>query len=89
MRYSKWALLLFGAGALLGLVVVSANLSGLGRIASVAMAAGAALLPVAMIADWWSYRPWRTAKPKPRAKSPKRGVRTKSSPPRKRGSRVK
>jgi hypothetical protein len=89
MRYSKWAILLFGAGALLGLVVVSANLSGLGRIASPAMAAGAALLPVAMIADWWSYRPWRTAGPKPKAKSQKRGARAKSSPPRKRGARGK
>jgi hypothetical protein len=84
MRYSKWALLLFGAGALLGLVVVSANLSGLGRIASLAMAAGTILLPVALIADWWSYRPWRTAGPKPKAKSRKRRTAPAPRQPRKR-----
>ena len=52
MRYSKWALLLFGAGALLGLAVVSAGLPKLGRVASLAMAAGIVLLPVGFIADW-------------------------------------
>ena len=52
MRYSKWSLLLFGAGMVLGLAVVSARLSGLARVASLAMAGGIVLLPVAFVADW-------------------------------------
>jgi hypothetical protein len=68
MRYSKRALLIFGAGLLLGLIFVSAELSGLGGVASLAMAAGIVLLPVALVADWWSHRPWRTPKPKARAR---------------------
>ena len=51
MRYSKFALLLFGAGLLLGLAVVSAKLQGFGRVASLAMAAGIVLLPIAAVAD--------------------------------------
>jgi hypothetical protein len=66
MPYSKWALLTFGGGLLLGLVVVSAELPVLGWVASLAMAGGVALLPIALVADWWSRRPWRTPKPKPR-----------------------
>ena len=92
MRYSKRALLLFGAGLLLGLILVSANLDGIALVGSLAMATGLLLLPAALVADWWSHRPWR----KPPSKSRKRpaGRRqptaaTKSSPPRKRGSRSK
>jgi hypothetical protein len=71
MRYSKWALLLFGAGALLGLAVVSAGLPKLGRVASLAMAAGIVLLPVGFIADWRR----RTA-PKPtKRRAPAKGKR--------------
>jgi hypothetical protein len=86
MRSTRYALLLFGAGALLGLLLVSANLSGLGIVASALMAAALLFLPFALVVDWWSHRPW--LKP-----HPKRKVRTrsssgpKSSPPRKRGSR--
>ncbi len=57
MRYSKSALLLFGAGLVLGLAVVSANLPALARIASLAMAAGIVLLPVAIVADLRRTRP--------------------------------
>jgi hypothetical protein len=96
MRYSRWALLLFGAGLLLGLAIVSADLRGLahrvGWLSSLMMAAGVALLPPALVADWWSYRPWRKPAPKrkPRARSSRQPNRTrKSSPPRKRGSRSK
>ncbi len=91
MRYSRYALLIFGAGMLLGLAVVSADLSGLARIASATMAAGIALLPLAVIADLWRHKP----KPKVTAKSPKPrarrqpGRQPKSSPPRNRGSRRK
>ena len=59
MPYSKWALLTFGGGLLLGLVVVSADLPVLGWVASLAMAAGVALLPIGLVADWWSHRPWK------------------------------
>jgi hypothetical protein len=80
MRHTRHALLIFGAGALLGLVVVSANLSGLGRLASLAMAAGILLLPVAILADWWP----RGQKPKAKARSPKRRTAPKRPQPRKR-----
>jgi len=82
MRYSGWALLLFGAGGLSGLAVVSANLYGFGWVASAAMAAGIALLPVALVADWWAHRPWR--KPPRKRRVPARRKAPRSSPARKR-----
>ncbi len=86
MRYSGYALLVFGAGGLLGLALVSTNLTRLGWTASATMAAGIALLPVALVADWWSHRPWRKqpAKRRPRARQQRR---SKPSSPRRRGSR--
>jgi len=84
MHYSKRTLLLFGAGLLLGLVVVSANLGWLGRVASMWMFAGIALLPVALVADWWSHRPWRKPAAKPRTKSGKHGAASRRTQPRKR-----
>jgi Flp pilus assembly protein TadB len=51
MRYTKAALLLFGAGALLGLAVVVADLSGFERAASGVMALALLLLPIALLAD--------------------------------------
>ena len=90
LRYSKSALLLFGAGLVLGLAAVSAQLNGLGRVASVAMALGIAALPVAAVAD---LRRIARPKPRPRAKSPKRKSAPrragKPSAPRKRVSRGK
>jgi hypothetical protein len=87
MRYTKLALLIFGAGMLLGLAVVSANLSGLGRIASLTMAAGIMLVPVALIADLRRRQP----KPKPKARSSRTRGRTASStrrgPPKRRQPR--
>ena len=71
MRYSGWALLLFGAGGLLGLGLVSMNLAAIGWTASATMAAGLALLPVALVADWWSHRPWRKPARKRRARARK------------------
>ena len=90
MRYSGWALLLFGAGGVLGLVLVSTNLTSLGWTASATMAAGIVALPVTLVADWWSHRPWHkqpTARNRKRISRPK--ARSKSSPPRRRGPRSK
>ena len=81
MRYSKWALLVFGAGALLGLAVVSAGLPRLGRVASATMAAGIAALPVALVADWRRAPPkprGRGAKGKGKRRTPRRRSRAKS-----------
>ena len=72
MRYSRWALLIFGAGALLGLAVVSAELPRLGRLASLTMAAGIALLPVALIADWRRRAPVKGGRRRPKAKGRRR-----------------
>jgi hypothetical protein len=83
MRYSKWALLIFGAGAVLGLAVVSAGLPRLGRVASLTMAVGIALLPVALVADWRrSNAPPKLgrgrAKPKSKRRAPAKRGRAKA-----------
>ena len=52
MRYTKIALLSFGAGLLLGLVVIATEIDWLDRVASWLMALGIAALPIAMLADW-------------------------------------
>jgi hypothetical protein len=72
LRYSKIALLVFGAGLVLGLVVVSVRLPGLARVASVAMALGIAALPVTLFADWRRKPPAAPAKRRRKAASGKR-----------------
>jgi hypothetical protein len=52
MRYTKTALLLFGAGLVLALVVIAAELDRFERVASAAMALGIAAIPVGMAVDW-------------------------------------
>jgi hypothetical protein len=52
MRYTKSALLTFGAGLVLALVVVATETEGLARIASAAMALGIAAIPIGMAVDW-------------------------------------
>jgi hypothetical protein len=52
MRYTKTALLTFGAGLLLALIVVAADLVRFQRVASAAMALGIAAIPIGMIVDW-------------------------------------
>ena len=52
MRYTKSALLTFGAGLVLALVVVATETQGLARVASAAMALGIAAIPIAMAVDW-------------------------------------
>jgi hypothetical protein len=51
MRYTKAALLLFGLGMILGLVVVAGEFVRFERAAALLMALGLLLLPVALIAD--------------------------------------
>jgi hypothetical protein len=51
MRYGKAALLLFGLGMLLGLVVVAADVARLERVASTLMALGLLLIPIGLLAD--------------------------------------
>ena len=52
MRYTKAALLTFGAGLVLALVMVATETQGLDRIASAAMALGIAAIPIGMAIDW-------------------------------------
>ena len=52
MRYTKLALLVFGFGLILGLIVVAAEMKWLERVASGAMALGIAAIPIAMAVDW-------------------------------------
>ncbi len=64
MRYTKTALLTFGAGLLLALIVVAADLVKFQRVASAAMALGIAAIPIGMIVDWRlaTRAPWRSSK---------------------------
>jgi hypothetical protein len=89
MRYTKIALLAFGLGLLLGLVVVAVEIKWLERVASGLMALGIAAIPVGIIVDWRrtmkAVRPAlgrRTGTPGRRAAAPAR--RPRKSPPRKR-----
>jgi len=51
LRYTKAALLIFGLGMMLGLVVVAGELPGFERVASGVMALSLLLLPFALVAD--------------------------------------
>jgi hypothetical protein len=52
MRYTKIALLSFGLGLVLGLIVVVAEIEPLARVASGLMALGLCAIPVGMAVDW-------------------------------------
>jgi len=52
MRYTKTALLTFGAGLVLALAVVATETEGLARVASAVMALGIAAIPIGMAVDW-------------------------------------
>ncbi len=52
MRYTRRALLVFGAGLLFGLVIVVFEIKSLERVASAVMALGILALPIGMIVDW-------------------------------------
>ena len=51
LLYTKAALLIFGLGLMLGLVVVASELPGFERVASGVMALAIVSLPVALLAD--------------------------------------
>ena len=53
MRYIKTALLTFGAGLMLGLIVVVVDLSALARLASGLMALGLLGIPIGIAVDLW------------------------------------
>jgi uncharacterized membrane protein len=67
MRYTKLALLTFGAGLVLALVAVAAEIHPIQRVASAAMALGIAAIPIGMAVDW------RLATRAPRPTSRRRG----------------
>jgi hypothetical protein len=68
MRYTKTALLTFGAGLVLALVVVATETQRLERLASAAMALGIAAMPIAMAVDWRLAPRVPRRSPRPRAK---------------------
>jgi hypothetical protein len=70
MRYTKMALLAFGLGLLLGLVVIASEIKELQRLASGLMALGIVAIPFAIIADWWRAAGARLHHPRRRAKAP-------------------
>jgi len=83
MRYTKTALLMFGAGLVLALVVVAAELDRLERVASAAMALGIAAIPIGMAIDWRLAT--RAARPpsrrgKPRARRAPATARRRAAP---------
>jgi hypothetical protein len=71
MRYTKTALLAFGCGLVLGLVVIAAEIKSLQRVSSGLMALGIAAIPVGMALDWRRAVRGATGAPR-RAKMPAR-----------------
>jgi xanthosine utilization system XapX-like protein len=72
MRYTKIALLTFGAGLVLGLIVVVVGIDLLDRVASGLMALGLIGIPVGMIVDWRLATKVERRPAKRRAKAPVR-----------------
>jgi hypothetical protein len=79
MRYTKFALLAFGAGLLLGLVVVIAEIHTLSRVASGLMAVGLIGIPIGMMIDW---RRATKSMPKPAKRPAKPPIRRGAAAPR-------
>jgi xanthosine utilization system XapX-like protein len=78
MRYTKIALLTFGAGLILGLVVVVIEIDWLDRVASGLMALGLAGVPVGMIVDW--RQATKSARQPPKRRGKTRARRTGAQP---------
>ncbi len=53
LRYTKLALLVFGAGLLVGLAAVTAAIGPLGPLASGLMTAGILGIPLGLVFDCW------------------------------------
>jgi hypothetical protein len=90
MRYTKAALLVFGLGLVIGFVVVVGEFSNWEYLASVVMALGLVLLPLALFADGhgiaalrWIARRFSRRKPSPkRGRTGRAGTRSRKAPPR-------
>ena len=74
MRYTKMALVTFGFGLVLGLVVVVAELKALERVASGTMALGIVAIPIGILADLRRAMTGRLGGARRRAKAPARRV---------------
>ncbi len=74
MRYTKIALLSFGLGLVLGLIVVVAEISPLARVASSLMALALFGIPLGMIVDWRLATRAAHKPAKRRAKTPTRRI---------------
>jgi hypothetical protein len=72
MRYTKIALLVFGLGLVLGLVVIAVEIKWLERVASGLMALGIAAVPIGMMMDWRRTAKIAKAASRRRAKAPAR-----------------
>jgi hypothetical protein len=83
MRYTKLALLIFGFGLVLGLVVVVAELKALERVASGTMALGIVAIPISILADLRRGLTARFGGVTRRAKAPPRRVPAMPHRPRK------
>ncbi len=82
MRCTKIALLMFGAGLLLGLVVIAFELDPLERVASWSMALGIAAIPIGLLTDW--RRAAKPAAPAPGRKRRGKAYPRRSPPARRR-----
>jgi hypothetical protein len=82
MRYTKAALLIFGVGLVLAIIVVAADIMPMQRIASTAMAVGIAVIPVGMAVDWRLAT--RVQRPAGRERGKPRSRRNMSPPVRRR-----
>ena len=83
MRYTKMALVIFGFGLVLGLVVVVAELKALERVASGTMALGIVAIPIGILADLRRAMTGRFGDSMRRAKAPSRRVPAMPRRPRK------
>jgi uncharacterized protein YacL len=72
--YTKKALLVFGAGLVLGLLVVTLQLTPLGRVASGLMALGLIAIPVGLVLDWRGAATARKSAPAKRRRASRRSM---------------
>ena len=80
MRYTKIALLTFGAGLVLGLAVVVLGWDPIGRVASGLMALAIIAIPVALVVDWRATRRPVPPPARRRVKTPPRRASARAKP---------